>query len=87
MTDVYAAGEERIEGADSASLARAIRAHGHRDVTHVPSIDDLPAVLLGRVQPGDVVVTMGAGNITQTGRALLPLLTGRDQKSGVRHGT
>ncbi len=70
LTDVYAAGEEPIEGADSASLAQAIRAHGHRDVTLVSSVDDLVEALAGRVRPGDVVLTMGAGNITRVGPAL-----------------
>jgi UDP-N-acetylmuramate--alanine ligase len=74
LTDVYAAGEEPIEGADSAHLARAIRAHGHRDVTHVPQVDQLSDALLERVAPGDVVITMGAGNITQVGRSLLSRL-------------
>jgi UDP-N-acetylmuramate--alanine ligase len=70
LTDVYAAGEEPIEGADSASLAQAIRAHGHRDVTLVSSVDDLVEALAGRVRSGDVVLTMGAGNITRVGPAL-----------------
>jgi UDP-N-acetylmuramate--alanine ligase len=75
LTDVYAAGEEPIPGADSASLAQAIRAHGHRDVTLVPRVDDLVGVIAQRAQPGDIVVTMGAGNITRVGRELLTQLT------------
>ncbi len=71
VTDVYAAGEAPIEGADSASLVRAIRAHGHRDVTHVPQRVDLPSALRARLRPGDVILTLGAGDITRTGRELL----------------
>jgi UDP-N-acetylmuramate--alanine ligase len=82
LCDVYAAGEEPIAGADSASLANAVRAHGHRDVTHVPSVDDLAAALYERARPGDVVMTMGAGNITSVGRTLLAKL----QREGVKHG-
>ncbi len=78
LTDVYAAGEEPIEGADSARLAKAVRAHGHRDVIHVPNVDDLAAALRARAQPGDVVITMGAGNITRVGAALLTQLRDRD---------
>jgi UDP-N-acetylmuramate--alanine ligase len=71
LTDVYAAGEDPIPGADSAHLADAIRAHGHRDVTLVPDVGGLVEALVARVQPGDVVITMGAGNITRVGRDYL----------------
>jgi UDP-N-acetylmuramate--alanine ligase len=74
VTDVYAAGERPIPGADSESLTRAIRAHGHRDVTYVPERAQLAAAVLPRLSPGDVVITLGAGNITQTGPELLQLL-------------
>ncbi len=70
LTDVYAAGEVPIDGADSAHLARAIRAHGHRDVTHVPDVNDLARVIDERARPGDIVLTLGAGNITRVGRTL-----------------
>jgi UDP-N-acetylmuramate--alanine ligase len=82
LTDVYAAGEEAIAGADSASLAEAVRAHGHRDVTLVPRVDDLAAALAERAQPGDIILTMGAGNITHVGRALLARL----QSPAVKYG-
>ena len=75
LTDVYAAGEDPIEGADSAHLAQAIRAHGHRDVTHVPQVGDLVEAMAQRAQPGDIIITMGAGNITRIGRDLLAHLT------------
>lgn len=75
LTDVYAAGEAPIEGATSASLAAAVRAHGHRDVTHVPSRTDLVERMRARLRPGDVVITLGAGDITKTGRELLAALS------------
>jgi UDP-N-acetylmuramate--alanine ligase len=82
LTDVYAAGERPIPGADSAELARAIRAHGHRDVTHVAKREQLAAAVLPRLVAGDVVITLGAGNITQTGPELLELLRKRGGQSG-----
>ena len=74
VTDVYAAGESRIDGATSERLVHAIRRHGHRDVTHVPDRRDLVAALLQRLRPGDVVITLGAGNITEVGPRLLEAL-------------
>jgi len=57
--------EKAIPGADSENLARAIRQHGHRDVTYVRSVEVTEA-LLSRARTGRCVVTIGAGNITQT---------------------
>jgi UDP-N-acetylmuramate--alanine ligase len=74
MTDVYPAGEQPIEGADSESLVRAIRAHGHRDVTYVRERADLVKHLLERSSSGDIVITLGAGSITHTGPELLRAL-------------
>ena len=74
VADVYAAGEEPIAGADSSSLVRAIREHGHRDVRHVGPRDALVPALLDRIAAGDVVVTLGAGDITRTAPELLARL-------------
>lgn len=63
LLDVYAAGEAFIRGADSRSLARSIRQRGQVDPVFVDSIDAVPAVLAPLLQPGDIVVTQGAGNV------------------------
>jgi UDP-N-acetylmuramate--alanine ligase len=73
LTDVYAAGEEPIPGADAAHLADAIRACGHRDVSVVPR-PELARTARERVRPGDIVLTLGAGDVTQAGPELLALL-------------
>ncbi len=73
LTDIYAAGEEPIAGATSEALAEAIRACGHRDVTLVPR-PDLARVARDRVRSGDLVLTLGAGDITAVGPELLELL-------------
>ncbi|MEM7434590.1 MAG: UDP-N-acetylmuramate--L-alanine ligase [Myxococcota bacterium] len=74
LTDVYPAGEDPIEGADARRLADAIVAHGHRDVTLVEDRKDLAAAIQHRLQPGDIVITLGAGDITKTGPELLQAL-------------
>jgi UDP-N-acetylmuramate--alanine ligase len=74
LTEVYAAGEKPIEGADARRLADAIRAHGHRDVTLVEDRKDLAEAIGARALPGDVVITLGAGDITRTGQELLEVL-------------
>ncbi|MGC4000609.1 MAG: UDP-N-acetylmuramate--L-alanine ligase [Anaeromyxobacter sp.] len=73
LTDVYAAGEEPIPGATSAHLVEAVRAWGHRDVSLVPRAE-LARVARERVRPGDIVLTLGAGDVTQVGPELLALL-------------
>jgi UDP-N-acetylmuramate--alanine ligase len=73
VSDVYAASEEPIPGVSGASLAAAIRACGHKDVTHVPR-GSLAAAAHARVRPGDVVLTLGAGDVTAVGPELLELL-------------
>ena len=74
LTDVYAAGEAPIEGASSERLADAVRAHGHRDVSWVGPRNALSSALIARLEPGDVVITLGAGDITKTGPELLAQL-------------
>lgn len=74
ISDVYAAGEAPIQGADSSSLVASVRAHGHRDVTYPGNRAALLDALCDRVQPGDVVITLGAGDITKTGPELLARL-------------
>jgi UDP-N-acetylmuramate--alanine ligase len=73
LTDIYAAGEEPIAGATSESLAEAIRACGHRDVSLVPRAE-LARAARERVRRGDIVLTLGAGDITAVGPELLELL-------------
>ncbi len=71
LLEVYSAGEEPIAGADGRSLARAIRARGQVDPVFIESIDDLAHALAGVIQDGDIVLTLGAGNIG-TAAAQLP---------------
>jgi UDP-N-acetylmuramate--alanine ligase len=70
VTPVYAAGEEAIEGVDSGALVEGLRAHGHRMVRTVDSIDDLCRELRDLAAEGDMVICMGAGDITKWAAAL-----------------
>ncbi len=64
IADVYEAGEEPIEGASRDSLVEGLRARGHRQVTALENPEALPALIKGIAAPGDLVVCLGAGNIT-----------------------
>jgi UDP-N-acetylmuramate--alanine ligase len=79
VTDVYAAGEAPIAGANGETLAAGIRAHGHRAVRYVPDKHDVPAALLEVVEPGDIVVALGAGDINAAARALVAELSRREE--------
>ena len=70
VTPVYAAGEEPIEGVDAAALADGLRAHGHRMVRTVADLDDLCAELRDLAAEGDMVILMGAGDITKWAASL-----------------
>jgi UDP-N-acetylmuramate--alanine ligase len=63
LCEVYAAGEPPVSGADGRALCRGLRARGHADPVFVERIADLPAVLRDILRDGDVLVTMGAGDI------------------------
>jgi UDP-N-acetylmuramate--alanine ligase len=63
VTEVYAAGEAPIAGADGKAICRAIRSHGRVEPVFIEKIDDLPQTLIQIARDGDVIVTMGAGSI------------------------
>src|ERR1700727_2379090 len=70
VADVYAAGEAPIEGGDKAALATAIAAHGHRHALMLPSPEKLAGMVHSLAKPGDYVICLGAGSITQWAYAL-----------------
>jgi len=70
LSEVYAAGEAPITGADGRALSRAIRARGQVDPIFIDDIAELPQVLAGVVREGDIVLTMGAGSIGQVAARL-----------------
>jgi len=76
VTDIYPAGEAPIPGVDADGVARAIRDHGHSDVTLVKDLKEVPAWLRARARAGDLVITLGAGSVYKAGEEYLRLLAG-----------
>ncbi len=71
VAPVYAAGEAPIEGASGEAVAEALARHGHHDAHAAASLDDAVARVAAVLQPGDVVITQGAGDVTNAGPELL----------------
>lgn len=74
LTEIYPAGEAPIPGINGEKLFESVRLHGHRDVAFVEDRKDLPAKAVAGLESGDVVLTLGAGNIWQAGEEILELL-------------
>ena len=73
LTEVYAAGEAPIVAADGRSLARAVRLAGKVEPLFVDQVQALPQTIMNMAQPGDIVLTMGAGSISQVAGQLAQL--------------
>jgi UDP-N-acetylmuramate--alanine ligase len=78
VADVYAAGEAPIEGVDRDALAEGLRRYGHRRVLTLDSPADLAGLIHVEAKPGDLVVLLGAGDITGWAYALPDQLTALD---------
>jgi UDP-N-acetylmuramate--alanine ligase len=74
LSEVYAAGEEKILGVEAAALTEAIRSHGHRDARFVADLDDLLDSLVRELRSGDLVLILGAGSISTLGARLVQRL-------------
>ncbi len=70
VANVYPAGEAPIAGADRDALVQGLRTHGHRRVIALDGPEQLAGLVAGMVEPGDYVVCLGAGSITQWAYAL-----------------
>nr|WP_320010196.1 UDP-N-acetylmuramate--L-alanine ligase [uncultured Desulfobulbus sp.] len=75
LTDIYPAGEQPIEGVSAQSLEDAIKQHGQRQTTYISDLVSNPENLLELLQPGDLLLTLGAGNIVKCGEDILALLS------------
>jgi len=74
VMDVYRAGEQHVEGLDAAVLARDLRHHGHKGAAPTPTHEDVRAYLHRVLRKGDIVLTMGAGDVTRLSTDLLQVV-------------
>lgn len=73
LTDIYAASEKEIEGIHSAHLCDGIRGRGNDTVIHISSFEDIVDHLESFAEPGDFIITLGAGNVWKVGEAFLAI--------------
>jgi len=74
VTEIYGAREKPIKGVSGQMIADSARDHGHRQVIFHPDKETLAESLAGLSKPGDIVVTLGAGDINRVGEKLLEIL-------------
>ena len=74
LTEIYPAGEEPIEGVSSNLIQQSVKKHEGRDVVVIPHLDQVPDYISSIVRKGDVIVTLGAGDIYKVGHAILSML-------------
>jgi len=74
VTDVYPAREEPIQGVTGELIANAAKQYGHKQVHYVPDKKNIPEFLRSIVQKGDIVITMGAGDIWKYGEEFIKTL-------------
>jgi len=74
LTEIYPAGEEPIEGVSSNLIQQSVKKHEGRDVVVIPHLDQVPDYISPIVREGDVIVTLGAGDIYKVGHAILSML-------------
>jgi UDP-N-acetylmuramate--alanine ligase len=80
ISDIYAASEEPIEGVSAQRLTELVKRYGHKDVRHIGPIDTASEVLLKEARQGDIVLTLGAGNVYRAGEQLVGMLKEKEVK-------
>ncbi|OGW42210.1 MAG: UDP-N-acetylmuramate--L-alanine ligase [Nitrospirae bacterium RBG_16_43_11] len=71
VTDIYPAGEKPVEGVSAEKLFNTIIEHGHKNVLFVPDKKNIPEKVKELMRPGDMVITLGAGDIWKVGREII----------------
>lgn len=83
VADVYSAGEKPIPGVSGATIVEAIEADGHPSVRHVPDVATMHRAVGALVESGDLILSLGAGNIHEAGARLAGDLAVREKLLGV----
>jgi UDP-N-acetylmuramate--alanine ligase len=86
LTDIYAASEDPIEGVTAEALTAAIKRFGHKDVNYIGPLENAAAALRATVQPGDLVLTLGAGTVNRVSEQLLGLLKEKTNSAADNRG-
>lgn len=80
ITEIYGAGEQPIPGVNTHLIIDAIKAHENREVQYLPTLEAALNFLQAIVQPRDLVLTLGAGNVWTVGEKLVHLLKGKERE-------
>ena len=81
VTDIYAASESPIDGVTAEILTENIKKYGHKNANYIGDVETAAAKVVGDLQPGDLVITLGAGSITRLSDEILELLKGVNRES------
>lgn len=74
VMDIYAAGEQPIQGVSGPAVYEGIKRHGHRDVVYLPGKEEVVEHLIKTLKHGDALLTLGAGDVWKVGEAVLERL-------------
>ena len=80
VTDIYPASEEPIPGVSAEKLAKGISEHGHGNVVYLPELSEVLSFLSETAREGDIVLTLGAGDVWKVGEKFLEMKSRQDQK-------
>lgn len=81
VTDIYPAGEKPLRGITGEKLAQAIKKAGHKDTIYIKKLEDIVPHLLKILQKGDIIITLGAGNVWKVGDSLLKAISKKEVKA------
>jgi len=83
MTEIYSAMEEPIEGTSGEVLANKTRDYGHKNVIYIPDKEDITDYISGIVRPGDLIITLGAGDIWRIGKKIVGKLSNQNESKNI----